>query len=583
MNRILIALVLPGFMLSGCSSSDDDGGQAISSDSGEPISETTGDLIMDVVVTAATGGTFSSDDGRITIEIPPEALNEDSTLQITPAQGLDNPTATTSSAGDAFTILLDSELTLPAAVSVALDTPPVHPQLAETAAIVDDVWVRSQANFFRPSDNTVVSLIEAGGTIEPVFRTLQAESGDQVARGQDIFLNATFGNEDFFGGVVGLQELLNNISPETAAGVGAQVNIENVPADIVAVLTGDDFEAKQAALQSSDVTRTLMQANAVVGVRAFYDDPNSNVATSVGITCALCHTTVIPTEFELSEGELTALPIGPIALDGVPNTGIDVGTILSLTPFATNAGEETVTFLQGFGAGQFDARALPDNPAEDGVLNPTSIPSLWNFVDLDQQGYTYNWDGFFGSDTDPNNALASRDEFVYDLVMHANGAFGTQSSTVPLAAAINPSQQLVDALSDAEDQTQGNVIDEQSLLDLQSWERSIVSPAPAEFDEALAEEGFELFYGSAQCSDCHSSPEFTGPVISTSIVLNPPQGGLVGGIKTPGLRGIRLTAPYFHDGSAATLEEMVEIYSGRTVRILSNNEVSAIAEYMRSL
>ena len=31
--------------------------------------------------------------------------------------------------------------------------------------------------------------------------------------------------------------------------------------------------------------------------------------------------------------------------------------------------------------------------------------------------------------------------------------------------------------------------------------------------------------------------------------------------KTPTLRGVALTAPYFHDGSAKTLEDVVEFYS----------------------
>ena len=262
---------------------------------------------------------------------------------------------------------------------------------------------------------------------------------------------------------------------------------------------------------------------------------------------------------------------------------MDAGAILSLTPFATSAGQDTIDFLQGFGAGRFDARALPDNPIDDGVLNPTSIPQIWNFVDLDEQNYTYNWDGFFGSDELPNNALASRDELVFDLVLHANGAFGTGSSSVPLAAAVTPSAELVDALVSAEDQTPGNDIDQQSLLDLQSWERSLTSPAPGAFDEALAEEGFRLFFGEAQCVACHFTAEFTGTVVTSGITLEPPQGGLAAGIKTPGLRGISGIAPYFHDDSAATLEEVVEVYSGRIVPELTADEIAAVSEYMRSL
>ena len=156
-------------------------------------------------------------------------------------------------------------------------------------------------------------------------------------------------------------------------------------------------------------------------------------------------------------------------------------------------------------------------------------------------------------------------------------------SSVPLTLFEAPPEALTSALLAAEDQTPGNDIDEQSQLDIQSWQRSIVSPAPGDFDETLAEEGFNLFYGFAQCSECHSSAEFTGPVRSAEIVLVPPQGVLAEGIKTPGLRGISQVPPYFHDDSAATLEEVVEIYSGRIVNELTADEVAAVAEYLRSL
>lgn len=148
------------------------------------------------------------------------------------------------------------------------------------------------------------------GTFQPILQVLQTESGDQVARSQDVSLNATLDNEQFFGGVVRLQEVLNNIRPTTAVGAGTQVNIDQVPADIVAVLTGNDFAAKQAALESSNLTRQLLQADAVVGVEASFDNADSNVATSAGMTCAICHITTTPAGLKNSEGEFITLPIG---------------------------------------------------------------------------------------------------------------------------------------------------------------------------------------------------------------------------------------------------------------------------------
>ena len=86
-----------------------------------------------------------------------------------------------------------------------------------------------------------------------------------------------------------------------------------------------------------------------------------------------------------------------------------------------------------------------------------------------------------------------------------------------------------------------------------------------------------------RCSSCHLTPEFTGPVRTAEIVLEPPLGVLADGIKTPGLRGIHQVPPYFHDDSAQTLEEAVEIYSGRIVNELSEEQISAVVEYMKSL
>ena len=573
-KRILyLALLLP--MLVACSS-DDDG-----DDAGNTPDEST--ALINAPIQAGVGGSFTSTDGRITVRIPAEAITEDSTLVVTEVEGLSNASENQSPAGDAFAIDFGTTLAAPAELELVTQQIPQHPELAESAAIVDGEWVRAAANFYRAADSAILSFISDSGTYQATFRTLQAESGDMVERGRDIFLNATFGNEDFFGGVVGLQDLLNNLPPSAAVGTGVQIDVSRVPADIVAVLTGDDFEAKATALENPAVTRALLQADAVIGVKAFYDDPSSDMATSAGVTCAICHAVVTPTAFELTEGVMTDLPIGPLQLDGSPNTTMDIGTILSLTPFAIAAGQETIDTLQSWGAGRADARALPDNPAEDNLLNPTSIPPIWNFVDLDEQNYTYNWDGLFGSLEDPDNALASRGEFVHDLVLHSNGGFGTDASSVPLEVVRAPAEELVNALIAAEDVEPGNDIPEQAMLDEQAWQRSLTSPAPGEYDEALAEEGFRLFNGFAGCSSCHMTAEFTGPVRTAAIVLVPPLGALAEGIKTPGLRGISHVPPYFHDDSAQTLEEVVAIYSGRIVNTLSVDEQLAVVEYLKSL
>jgi hypothetical protein len=184
-----------------------------------------------------------------------------------------------------------------------------------------------------------------------------------------------------------------------------------------------------------------------------------------------------------------------------------------------------------------------------------------------------------------NNALASQAEAVYDLVMHANGAFGTPQGNLPPELRITPPAELLQALADADTAQPGNVIITQDLLDVRAWMRSLVSPAPGAFDEVPAEEGFNLFHGRAACASCHQTAEFTGPGLFTDITLTAPAGDLSGGIHVPGLRGISRTAPYFNDHSAPTLGDVVArfVERGGPVPLLSPVERAALVEYLSSL
>ncbi len=568
-------------------------------------------LVLEADVSAENGGEFRSGPGMpgVSVTIPAGALSRDSTLTVRAigAKGELSPTQT--AASGSFRISLKSRgkgkrgkgklaLSAPLKIALAVDTPPLHPQVAEIATLEEDSWVRQPASFYRPSQSTVVTLTtELRATYRAIHRELQIASGDAVARGRDVFMYETFGNEDFFGDVLGLHTLLNGVPPAAAVGLGVQVDINRVPQSIVDVLTGDNFAAKQAALQDPSVTRALIKSGAVIGVVGRYDDPASNVMTSAAITCSLCHVAASTTEFELAPGQMTALPVGQPQFDGVPNNALDAGAILALTPTAQALGLSNL--LNGWGSGRFDVRALdlPNvdrNPLEDGVDNPTTYPPIWNFVDLAEQGYRIGWDGLFVDNGADNNALASISEAVYDLVFHGNGAFGIPpfavkggvgGGTFPPELSIVPPQELVDALIVSEMEKPGNdVLPPAKLLDMQTFMRSIASPAPGDFDETLAEVGFELFHGAANCASCHLSAEFTGPGLH-SITATPPAGGLAAGIKVPGLRGISRTAPYFHDGSAADLAAAVDrlVERGMGIPNLTSEERSALIEYLKSL
>jgi cytochrome c551/c552 len=397
---------------------------------------------------------------------------------------------------------------------------------------------------------------------------------DQAVAGREIFMYETFGNEKFFGDTLGLHTVLNGVAPKDAVALGAQVDLTRVPADIVAVMIGDDQAAKDAALADPAVTRKLIKAGAVIGVKGFYATTaaGDDTLTSVGITCGLCHVTVSPTTFSLSSGA-AALPIGEPRFDGVPNSAMDAGKILSFTPFAQQNGLSAP--LSGWGPGRFDIRAL--NELDDSVDNPTAYPSLWNFTELQAHGYGLGWDGMFKGE----NALASLTEGVYDLIMHGNGSFGTASGAiVPPALAFAPRQEVLDKLTDNPETS----ITSTQMLQVQAFLLSIKSPAPMGFDSAKASQGEAVFTGKAGCAACHpAAAEFISAGRYTDITAAAPAGDLAGGIKVPGLKGISKSAPYFHDNSAATLLDVVDRFDTRGSLGLTAAEKDGLVEYLKSL
>lgn len=542
-------------------------------------------------VSAASGGTFVDNptNPRVSLTIPPGALNADARLVVTAVTSSTPPAANQTVASDAFAISLTSTSGAPLTIgedlllAMAASPAPVHPQLGEIAKLSATDWERLRVNFFRSSDNTVVSRVsDPNGTFRVLHRTLQTTSGPAVAAGFEVFMNESFGNENFFGGVLGLHTVLNALPPTSAVALGVQVDLAKVPADIVTVMTGSDLTAKDAALANPVITQRLLKAGAVIGVKGVFAtaDPGDITLTGAGITCALCHQNVTPTTFTLTAGP-TPLPIGPLAIDGKANVAMNAGAILAATPFV-QTNPALVTTLQGWGPGRFDVRALPDNPLEDNADNPTGNPPIWNFVDVQSQGYLFGYDGlFFGE-----NALASQAEAVYDLVMHGNGAFGTVAGNLPPALHITPSQALLNALAAAETADPGNDINTQKLLDLQTWMRSLASPPPGTFDAVKAEQGFQLFFGKANCHVCHNTADLTnaqGNLFTFSLGPNP--GDLAGGIKVPGLRGVSRSAPYLHNHSLGTLQEVVALLAtlGAPIPALTAVEQEALVEYLKSL
>lgn len=129
----------------------------------------------------------------------------------------------------------------------------------------------------------------------------------------------------------------------------------------------------------------------------------------------------------------------------------------------------------------------------------------------------------------------------------------------------------------------GEAINEQTLSKaIASFERTVVS-ADSPFDRWVRGEaralstqqvdGFKLFVGRAHCGACHSGPNFTDNGfhnigLASYAQAEPDMGryaqkpvnAMKGAFKTPTVREVARTAPYFHDGSASTLMQVVDYY-----------------------
>ena len=82
-----------------------------------------------------------------------------------------------------------------------------------------------------------------------------------------------------------MREVLPTVDPATALDVGLKVDVAALPSDLIAAL-----RAGKVDLTDPAVTVALLRLNAVVGVKGTVD--KSGHLKKVGVTCALCHSTV---------------------------------------------------------------------------------------------------------------------------------------------------------------------------------------------------------------------------------------------------------------------------------------------------
>jgi len=416
----------------------------------------------------------------------------------------------------------------------------------------------------------------------------QAKAGptqDLIAQGKQIFRFDTFGDEDFWGGQLRLHEAIEGsqfggvgpgVSPATALAVGLKVDVRALP---------DSLQMKlrkgQVNLNDPAVTLALLKLNAVVGVTGFFNPDGS--LSSVGIQCALCHSTV-DNSFAPGIGK---------RLDGWANRDLNVGAIVALSPdlspFEDLLGvsrDTVVAVLNSWGPGKFDAELVLDgkafNPQQvtDGVVTGTNvsgatlIPPAFGLAGVN----LHTWTGW--------GSIPYWNAFVANIEMHGKGTFYdprlNNAAQFPIAAQAGF----------------GNIRNPTDLITsklpaLHAYQLSLLAPLPpaGSFDAAAAARGAALFNGKAQCATCHIPALFTEPGWNlhtpAEIGIDSFQADRSPDLRyrTAPLKGLwtHTTGGFYHDGRFATLLDVVNHYQTRFSLGLTDDKKSDLVEYLKSL
>ncbi|MHB9028828.1 MAG: hypothetical protein ACYC9O_08670 [Candidatus Latescibacterota bacterium] len=442
--------------------------------------------------------------------------------------------------------------------------------LLMAAVILTVVTIYPQGSRQRGNPNA------AGQSAEAIERMIE--------EGKQIYRYDTFGDEAFWSGALRLHEAIlgaknggvgPGLSPKAALDLGLKVDSEALAPAVVQSL-------KQGKVDLNDPATTvaLLSMNAVVGVKAIINSDKE--VQSVGITCALCHSTV---DNSFTNG------IGK-RLDGWPNRDLDVGAIVSLAPNLQpladrlNVDVETVrAVLKSWGPGRYDAELNMDGKAfrPDKATGATLLPAAFGLAGVNLHTYS-GW-----------GSVPYWNAYVAITQMRGQGTFYdprlNDPKKFPLAVRskewnIRPK---VDLVSD-------------KLPALHLYQVSIPAPSPSastrtptpaavKNTQAAADRGQSLFNAKAGCARCHVPPAFTEPGWSmhtgAEIGIDNFQAerSPYGMYRTTPLKGLftRAKGGFYHDGRFKTLMDVVNHYNTHFNLRLTNAEKNDLVAYLSSL
>jgi hypothetical protein len=394
-------------------------------------------------------------------------------------------------------------------------------------------------------------------------------------KGQRVFRFDTFNDEQFWSGALQLEKAIEGqknggvgpgVSPKTALAVGLKVDANALPKAVV-----NAIKKGKVNLNDPKTTLALLKLNAVVGVQGKFNRNGS--LRSVGLTCAVCHSTV---------NNSFAPGIGK-RLDGWPNRDLNVGAIVSLAPNlkpvenVLGADEATVKkVLASWGPGKFDAELFMDGKAfqPNGTSGATLIPPAFGLQGTNLHTYT-GW-----------GSIPYWNAFVGVLEMHGQGNFTDarldDANQFPIAAKnkfghVHVTHDLVTPVLPA----------------LQYYELSLQPPKPPKhsFNKAAARRGKAIFDGQGKCASCHVPPNYTDP---GNNLHNPSEictdsfqadRSPTHQYRTTPLRGLWSHAKggFYHDGRFQTLGQVVDHYNSCFGLNLSAQQKSDLVQYLKSL
>ena len=422
-------------------------------------------------------------------------------------------------------------------LSVSIDPAPPHRFPASARAMLITTTIASAGALLAACGN--------GGSSGSSDNSA-AEQAALVSQGKDIFRFDTFGDETQWTDKLRLHETISaKVDPTTALSVGLKVDAEALPAAVV-----QGIQNKTISLTDPATTVALIKLNAVVGVKGTVETVNGkDTLTRVGVTCALCHSTV---DDSFSAG------IGK-RLDGRPNLQLNPGAIIALSP-ALSAAQKAV--YNSWGPGKYDPRFNLD-----GKNGPQVIPPAYGLKGINKIISTGDGDD-----------LSYWNRYVGVTQMGGHGNFSEPRTGVNVT---NGTDDLITA----------------KLPALQAYQLSLEAPPPpaGSFDAAAAARGKLVFNNAGTCATCHSGDKFTDANTRlhppTDAVSEPEPNGAPSyasrsatkQYRTAPLAGLWQHAPYFHNGTAPTLEAVVQTYNTKRALNLTPAQAADLVQYLKSL